>query len=225
MQMPKLSLSSLQSIPIAQKLALVALVVAAIVGVTYYYFVEPENTQIALLQTQIGQLDSEIQTLTIKVKHLDELIAASKQLEIELAKKKEKLPPAEEAVLLLKQLSDLGLRLGLDIKLWKPGPPAEDPSKLFVKMPVNVEVTGGYHTAALFFDRVNHMPRIINVNDLKMGEANVSQGRAVTKTVFDLIAYAAPEDKPVPAVAAPGMAAAAGAPPKPAAPPTPVGAK
>ncbi len=225
MQMPKLSLSSLQSIPIAQKLALVAIVVAAIVGVTYYYFVEPENTQIALLQTQIGQLDSEIQTLTIKVKHLDELIAASKQLEIELAKKKEKLPPAEEAVLLLKQLSDLGLRLGLDIKLWKPGPPAEDPSKLFVKMPVNVEVTGGYHTAALFFDRVNHMPRIINVNDLKMGEANVSQGRAVTKTVFDLIAYAAPEDKPVPAVAAPGAAGDPGAPPKPAAPPTPVGAK
>ncbi len=224
MQMPKLSLNSLQSIPIAQKLALMALVVAAMVGVTYYYFVEPENTQIAMLQGQIGQLDSEIQTLTIKVKHLDELIAANKQLEIELAKKKEKLPPAEEAVMLLKQLSDLGIRLGLDIKLWKPGAPAEDPSKLFVKMPVNVEVTGGYHTAALFFDRVNHMPRIINVNDLKMGDANVSQGRAVTKTVFDLIAYAAPEEKPV-AAAVPGTAAAPGAPSKPAAPPTPAGAK
>lgn len=145
MTLPKFNVSSLQSIPLPQKLALVALVVAAIVGVTYYYFVEPEETQIAQLQTQIGQLDSEIQTLTIKVKHLDELIAASKQLEIELAKKKEKLPPAEEAVMLLKQLSDLGIRLGLDIKLWKPGPPAEDPSKLFVKMPVNVEEIGRAH--------------------------------------------------------------------------------
>ncbi|GKS60448.1 pilus assembly protein PilO [Nitrospira sp.] len=226
MQMPKISVSSLQSIPLVQKLALVALVIAVFVGVTYYYFVEPEEAQIAQLTSQIGQLDSEIQTLTIKVKHLDELIAASKQLEIELAKKKEKLPPAEEAVMLLKQLSDLGIRLGLDIKLWKPGPPSEDPSKLFVKMPVNVEVTGGYHTAALFFDRVNHMPRIINVSDLKMADPNVSQGRVVTKTVFDLVAYAAPEEKPASAetarmAAAPGGATA----PKPPVPATPAGAK
>ncbi len=225
MQMPKLSLNALQGIPLTQKLALTALVVATCVGVTYYYFVEPEETRIAQLQTQIGQLDSEIQTLTIKVKHLDELIAASKQLEIELAKKKEKLPPAEEAVMLLKQLSDLGIRLGLDIKLWKPGPPAEDPSKLFVKMPVNVEVTGGYHTAALFFDRVNRMPRIINVSDLKMAEPNLAQGRVVTKTVFDLVAYAAPEEKPASAGGAVVAGAPAAAGPKPSGPPTPPGAK
>lgn len=223
MQMPKLSLNALQGIPLVQKLALGALVVAAIAGVTYYYFVEPEEAQIAALTTQISQLDSEITTLTIKVKHLDELVAASKQLEIDLAKKKEKLPPAEEAVMLLKQLSDLGTRLGLDIKLWKPGAPAEDPSKLFVKMPVNVEVTGGYHTAALFFDRVNHMPRIINVNDLKMGDPSMAQGRVVTKTVFDLIAYAAPEEKPVTVAAAakPNAPAVPGAPAQAAAPSTP----
>ncbi len=229
MQMPKFSLSALQGIPLAQKLGLLVLVVAAVVGVTYYYFVEPEETQIATLTTQIGQLDSEIQTLTIKVKHLDELIAASKQLEIELARKKEKLPPAEEAVMLLKQLSDLGIRLGLDIKLWKPGAPSEDPSKLFVKMPVNVEVTGNYHTAALFFDRVNHMPRIINVSDLKMGEPNMSQGRVVTKTVFDLIAYAAPEDRPVAVAAASGAVkptpGATATPPPNSSTPAPAGAK
>jgi type IV pilus assembly protein PilO len=40
----------------------------------------------------VAQLDTEIQNLTLKVKHLDELVAASKQLEIELAAKKERLP-------------------------------------------------------------------------------------------------------------------------------------
>jgi type IV pilus assembly protein PilO len=132
--------------------------------------------------------------LTIKVKHLDELIAASKQLEIELAKKKERLPPEEEAVMLLKQVSDLGIHLGLDIKLWKPSPKSEDPSKLFVRMPVNVEVSGGYHTAALFFDRINAMPRIVTVSGLKMGAPKFEKGRVVTQTVFDLVAYAAPEE-------------------------------
>ncbi|MGH7183273.1 MAG: type 4a pilus biogenesis protein PilO, partial [Nitrospiraceae bacterium] len=160
----------------------------------YYYVAEPKSTEIAGLQEEIGALDTQIQTLTIKVRHLDELIAASKQLEIELAKKKERLPPEEEAVMLLKQVSDLGIRLGLDIKLWKPSTKTEDPSKLFVKMPVNVEVSGGYHTAALFFDRINALPRIVTVSGLKMGAPKVERGRFVTQTVFDLVAYAAPEE-------------------------------
>jgi type IV pilus assembly protein PilO len=62
-------------------------------------------------------------------------------------------------------------------------------------MPVNVEVTGGYHTAAIFFDRVNRLPRIINVSDLKMGSPQIEKGRVVTQTVFDLVAFAAPEER------------------------------
>jgi type IV pilus assembly protein PilO len=201
MKLPAMNLDSLRSIPLVQKAGLLLMVLAGIIVGFYYYVAEPKSVEIAGLQGSIGTLDSEIQTLTIKVKHLDELIAASKQLEIELAKKKERLPPEEEAVMLLKQVSDLGIRLGLDIKLWKPSPKSEDPSKLFVRMPVNVEVSGGYHTAALFFDRINALPRIVTVSGLKMGAPKFENGRIVTQTVFDLVAYAAPEEAQLVAVA------------------------
>lgn len=194
MKLPSINLDLLRSVPLAQKLVLLSMVLAGIIVGFYYYVAEPKSAEIVALQGSIGTLDNEIQTLTIKVKHLDELIAAGKQLEIELAKKKERLPPEEEAVMLLKQVSDLGIRLGLDIKLWKPSPKNEDPSKLFVRMPVNVEVSGGYHTAALFFDRINAMPRIVTVSGLKMGAPKFEKGRVVTQTVFDLVAYAAPEE-------------------------------
>jgi len=200
MKLPSINLDLLRSIPWAQKAGLLVMVLAGIIVGFYYYIAEPKSVEIAGLQGAIGTLDNEIQTLTIKVKHLDELIAASKQLEIELAKKKERLPPEEEAVMLLKQVSDLGIRLGLDIKLWKPSPKSEDASKLFVRMPVNVEVSGGYHTAALFFDRINALPRIVTVSGLKMGSPKIEKGRVVTQTVFDLIAYAASEETKVPAM-------------------------
>ena len=200
MKLPPVNLDLLRSIPFVQKVGLLLMVLAGIIVGFYYYVAEPKSAEIAGLQGAIGTLDSEIQTLTIKVKHLDELIAANKQLEIELAKKKERLPPEEEAVMLLKQVSDLGIRLGLDIKLWKPSPKSEDPSKLFVRMPVNVEVSGGYHTAALFFDRINAMPRIVTVSGLKMGAPKLEKGRVVTQTVFDLVAYAAPEEAKLVAV-------------------------
>ena len=201
MKLPVINLDLLRTIPLVQKVALLVMVIAGIIVGFYYYVAEPKSAEIEGLQVAIGTLDTQIQTLTIKVKHLDELIAASKQLEIELAKKKERLPPEEEAVMLLKQVSDLGIRLGLDIKLWKPSAKIEDASKLFVRMPVNVEVSGGYHTAALFFDRINAMPRIVTVSGLKMGAPKFEKGRVVTQTVFDLIAYAAPEETKVAAAA------------------------
>ena len=201
MKMPAMNLDVLRSIPLIQKAGLLLMVLAGVIVGFYYFVAEPKSTEIAGLQGVIGTLDSEIETLTIKVKHLDELMAASKQLQIELAKKKERLPPEEEAVMLLKQVSDLGVRLGLDIKLWKPSAKSEDPSKLFVRMPVNVEVSGGYHTAALFFDRINAMPRIVTVSGLKMGAPKFEKGRVVTQTVFDLVAYAAPQETKLAAVA------------------------
>jgi type IV pilus assembly protein PilO len=201
MKLPSINLDVLRSIPLIQKAGLLLMVLVGMIVGFYYYVAEPKSAEIAGLQGAIGTLDGEIQTLTIKVKHLDELIAASKQLEIELAKKKERLPPEEEAVMLLKQVSDLGIRLGLDIKLWKPSPKSEDPSKLFVRLPVNVEVSGGYHTAALFFDRIKALPRIVTVSGLKMGAPKFEKGRVVTQTVFDLVAYAAPEEIKLAAVA------------------------
>ncbi|MDH5642170.1 MAG: type 4a pilus biogenesis protein PilO [Nitrospira sp.] len=214
MDLSSINLDSLRNIPAAQKAALLLLLVGGIVAGFYFYIAEPKSVDIAALQAGNSQLDGEIQTLTIKVKHLDELIAANKQLEIELAKKQERLPPEEEAIMLLKQVSDLGVRLGLDIRLWKPAPPAPDPSNLFVKMPVNVEVAGAYHTATLFFDRINKLPRIVTVSGIKMGSPKVEPGRVVSQTTFELVAYAAPQDKPVAAVAAvpgqPGQPSRAG---------------
>lgn len=206
MVVPALNLDVLRNIPAAQKLALLGLLVGALIAGFYFYIAEPKSAAIEVLHAENAQLDGEVQTLTIKVKHLDELVAANKQLEIELAKKKERLPPEEEAVMLLKQVSDLGVRLGLDIKLWKPGAQAEDASKLFVKMPVNVEVSGAYHTAALFFDRINRLPRIITVSGLRIGSPKMDQGRVVSQTQFDLVAYAAPSQKQVAAVAAANLA-------------------
>jgi len=208
MEFPSMSLDSLRSVPPPQKAALLFLMVGSIVAGFYFYIAEPKSVEITGLQSGNAQLDSEIQTLTIKVKHLDELVAASKQLEVELAKKKERLPPEEEAIMLLKQVSDLGVRLGLDIKLWKPASPSEDASKLFVRMPVSVEVSGVYHTAALFFDHINRLPRIVTVSGLKMGAPRVDQGRTVSQTTFDLVAYAAPQDKSA-AVGNPGRPATA----------------
>jgi len=191
-ELPKVNLDFLRAVPLQQKLALLGIIVGGIGIGFYYYLAVPKSDEITRLDGEIGKLDAEIQSTGLKVKHLTELVAANRQLEEALKKKKAQLPPEEEAASLLKQLTDLGVRLGLDIKLWKPGASTQDPSKLFVRMPVSVEVAGGYHTAALFFDRVNKLSRIINVSNLAMGSPRIEQDRVVVQTVFELTAFASP---------------------------------
>lgn len=195
MELPKVDLEFLRTVPTTRKVLFLVIVVGAIVGMFYNYVAVDKQGVIERLQKEIGKLDAEKQTLLVKVKHLDQVRAAVEQLEIELEKKKEMLPPAEEAVALLKQMSDLGTRLGLDIRLWKPQGRVMDASQLFVKMPVDVEVSGGYHTAALFFDRIQKLPRIMNVTNLRMGSAKLSEDRVQIKTTFVLTAYVAPPEQ------------------------------
>ncbi len=195
MDMPKVNLDVLRTVPLGQKIMLLGIVIAGIGVGFYYYVVEPKENSIATLQADIVRLDTEIQGLSIKVKHLEELEAANKQLELELARKKERLPPEEEAVMLLKQLSDMGIKLGLDIKSWQPSAPITHSTGLYRRIPVKVEVAGGYHTAALFFDRINKLQRIVNVSNLQMGNPRIEENnRVVIQSVFELSAFVAPPD-------------------------------
>ena len=208
MKLPEISFEFLRTVPIVQKVLVLILLMVGVPAIFYYTIWEDKKTVIQTLEGEIAKQDTEIQALTVKAKHLEELVAANKQLEIALTKKKESLPPEEEAILLLKQVSDMGVRLGLDIRLWRPGTRSEDASKLFVRLPFNVELSGGYHTAALFFDRINNLPRIVSVSGLRMGAPKIEQERVVIQTVFDLTAFVAPPEP----VAKPAQTGAPGAP-------------
>lgn len=198
LEMKKPDLTAFKAIPMQQKAALLVLLLGAIGALFWFYVESPMQDQVAILNVEIGKLDSEINTNKAKIQMLEELKRVTAELEKQLAKNKEQLPPEEEAVTLLKQLSDLGTRIGLDFKSWKQAPRAEDSSKLFVKLPVDVEMTGGYHTLALFFDRIGKLPRIINVSRIKMGGGKMELGRVRIQTTFQLTAFATPSAQPKP---------------------------
>lgn len=185
-----------------QKIALLVLLLGGIAAGFYYLVEDPQQQVIQTLRTEVEKLDKEIATDKEKVRNLDELKRLNGELEVQLAKNQERLPPESEAVTLLKQLSDLGTRIGLTLRIWRPGGRQEDASKLFVKLPADVEMTGGYHTLALFFDRISKLPRIINVSKIKMGAGKVEKDRVSVLATFQITAFASPSAQVAPPVAA-----------------------
>jgi len=184
--------AAFKAVPMQQKLAMLVLALVGIGVGFYFYFEEPLQEKITGLKSDIAKLETEINTNKVKIAKLEELKQLNAELQRQLSKNQEYLPPEEEAVTLLKQLSDVGTRIGLDLKLWRPGARAEDSSKLFVRLPVDVEMSGGYHTLALFFDRISKLPRIINVNKIKMGGGKEERGRLSVQTSFQITAFASP---------------------------------
>src|SRR2546427_1660937 len=189
-------LAAFKAVPLQEKV--VMLVVALVgIGVGFYFYVEePLQAQITSLKSDIAKLDTEINTNKIKIAKLEDLKQLNAELQRQLSKNQEYLPPEEEAVTLVKELSALGTRIGLDLKLWRPGARAEDSSKLFVRLPVDVEMSGGYHTFVLFFYRISKLPRIINVNKIKMGGGKEERGRLSVQTSFPVAAFASPAPAP-----------------------------
>ncbi len=200
MQLPTVSLDFLGTIPGFQKVLLLGVMIGGMAAGFYNLVFLPDTERVESLQEAIGKLDEEIINQRRVAKHLDNLVQVTKQMEAELETKKGQLPPEQEAASLLKQVSDLGAEIGLDFKLWKPGNRSEDASKLFIRLPVSVEVAGSYHTVATFFDKITKLPQIINVSDVRMGSPIIEKDRVVIQTVFELTAYVAPFDqKAIPA--------------------------
>lgn len=185
-----INLETFSNLPNYQKITIGVLLIVVLVGGFSYMIYIPKNNQIEELKSQIDHLTQEININQIKIQRLEALKQEQAILKQQLAQQMEQLPPEAEVPNLLKQVSELGTRIGLDFRLWKPAPQKPGPEGLYTEVPVEVEVAGGYHTVAMFFDRISKLRRIVNVMDIKMGSAKMERNMVLIQTSFKAIAFA-----------------------------------
>ncbi|HEX9757071.1 MAG TPA: type 4a pilus biogenesis protein PilO [Nitrospiria bacterium] len=192
-----LNAEMLKSVPMYQRVIVLSVFLLIIILGFMYLVYLPKNSEIEGLQIQVSQVRDEINVNQIKLRKLDQLKKENEALEKELEERKRQLPSEEEVATLLKQVSDLGVGTGLDFKLWKPKASQKSPTGLYVAIPVDVEVAGGYHSVGMFFDRINNLPRIVNISNLKMTNAKEEKdGRVKIQTNFIATAFAAIKEPP-----------------------------
>ncbi|MHB8483931.1 MAG: type IV pilus inner membrane component PilO [Nitrospiria bacterium] len=190
---------SLNSISPLQKLVILILFLTMIIGGFIYFVYLPDNTEINQLTAEIENLNREIDINKSMAKRLTELKKELENIQKELALKKDQLPPETEAVELLEQVEKLGNKAGLEIKLWRPGSRRANPSGLYAELPVDVEFSGGYHEFGIFFDQISKLNQVINVSNLKMGNAKQEKGKWVEPVTFLATAFASVEKRENPA--------------------------
>jgi type IV pilus assembly protein PilO len=189
---------TLNNISPLQKLIIFILILTTIIGGFIYFVYIPDSAQIAEMTKEIENLDREIEIHKTRVKRLAELKKEMEEVQRELALKKDQLPPETEAAQLLKEAERLGNKVGLNIKLWRPGGRRLNSSGLYVELPVDVEYVGSYHEFGMFFDQISKFKQVVNISNLKVGSAKQEKGKLVEPVSFVATAFASVEKKDSP---------------------------
>ena len=189
-------LDKIQKIP--PKTRLIALIVVIVLLVSGYIvqFQIPMKTQITTLEGSLSETQTKIRENDNKIKKLDDLRSEVKSLEQRLVVLTEQLPPESEVSGLLRQIQNLVNQSGLVLKLWKPDKRRTHSSGLYEEIPITLVLTGGYHNTASFFDRVGKLTRIVNILNIKMGNAKMAvNGSMVIEINCQAMTFAAVEKK------------------------------
>ena len=95
------------------------------------------------------------------------------------------LPNEKDIPGLLKKVTELGNDANLDFRVFQLR--SERAKEFYVEIPVAIEIRGTYHNVAVFFDKVGHMERIMNIHNVSMKP--VTPNSTTLITTCDAVTY------------------------------------
>ncbi len=150
----------------AQRVLISVLSIVLLAGGFFYFLFLPKYQVETRLQTEYATLTKELASTKIKAQQLTRLQAKMAAARIDFAEVMKALPETKEIPSLLAEISQSGQDVGLDFLLFQPG--REKIKTFYAEIPVAIQVVGGYHNVAQFFDRVAGLRRIVAIENISM---------------------------------------------------------
>lgn len=133
-------------------------------GVYFYLIYLPKSGRINELKINCDDLQIKLARAKASAKNFDKYQKEYKEAQVKFKLVLQLLPDKKEIPGLLESISKSGRHSGLEFLLFKPD--KEVSKGFYAGIPVNIEVTGGYHSLAMFFDRVAKLSRIVNISNI-----------------------------------------------------------
>jgi len=150
-----------------QRLLIFSGVFIAIVGIFVFLLYKPKLEQISTLNKQLETLEQKLVVARKNSADLEKFQKKMQEAEVQFKTAMRQLPEKEEIPSLLTSISRSGQDVGLEFLLFEPKP--EVRKEFYAEIPVAMQVKGGYHDLAIFFDKVARLSRIVNIRNIKMG--------------------------------------------------------
>lgn len=185
-------LDKIEEIPAKQRLILVVVLLALIVGGFYQFVYKKKTAQIKSTETTLAQLNNELQDLRAIQKKLKDFEAMIVDLEGQLVEAQRQLPRQRDIPVLLNDISEFGKKAGMEFVSFRPS--AEKAKGFYADVPVNLVINGPFHNIADFVDKIVHYPRIIKVKTIAIGSPKDVEGNVMLRTTCTATTYRYLED-------------------------------
>jgi len=162
----------LGKVPKGIRLGVVAGILVAICAGYYFMSYQETRSQVQQLHAESQELQRKLNKVRVVASNLGEFEQEVADLERELTLALKQLPNRKQFEDLLRDISTAGKKVGVEIKSIQRK--KELRHDFYAEVPFKLELEGGYHDIAKFFERMSRLPRIVNVGSLNV---KASRGR------------------------------------------------
>ena len=180
-------LEQLSKYSTSQKVAGALVIYLIIAAVLWFAFIKPTKDEIMVAQNRNGKLVTERNENRDIAENRERWERRVEVLNEELAKAIKELPNEREIPELLRRISSIGKKIGLEFLLFQPLP--EVPREFYADVPVKLKIEGSFHEVATFFDRIGKLNRIVNIRDISMSSPFARSGKIILTTDGTAVTY------------------------------------
>jgi type IV pilus assembly protein PilO len=218
------SVDGLKKLSLKMK-ALIVFLICLLLGYFYYmFFFQAILAKKMALGTKLTEMQQQIVEKEKVVAQLDRYIREINSLQESFKLALLKLPNAREIAGLLASVVLSGEEAGVNFLLFEPkppevksvappkpagaktppakpadakAPPAAVPEKFYDEIPIKVQIAGSFHNTVSFYAKIAKLPRIVNVEEIAMGDAKDVKGKGrVVRTSCTVKTYMFVDKKP-----------------------------
>ncbi|GLI37059.1 type 4a pilus biogenesis protein PilO [Geobacter hydrogenophilus] len=172
-------IEKLLKLPKKQKIALLAAILLLEGAALYWGLFLPRQTELKELRGRLEGLQNEVQEKERIANNLPKLKREYQQLQKDLDLALTELPNQKEIPSLLTGITSVGKSAGNDFLLFRPKP--EVPKDFYAEVPVDISISGTFHSVANFFTAVGKLPRIVNITDVSFADIKQAGGKTSVK--------------------------------------------
>jgi type IV pilus assembly protein PilO len=175
----------IEKIKMPIRITILVCTVVVLAGALIWFVQIPKSEEIKTTTASIEEIDKQLTKAKLERAKLPEAKKQKEAVDNQFNEALKLLPNEKEIPNLLRKISELGNESDLDIKGMTYQ--AEKGKDFYMEIPISIEVTGTYHNIAVFFDRVGHMERIINIHNVSMRP--VAERSTTLSTTCEAITY------------------------------------
>jgi len=173
----------LERLPFWGQVVLMFALALGCVGIAYYLWpnLKQKGEEIATIRTELEDMNAKIlegQAIERQLAQFEQEVA---NLQRKLGDIQQILPTDTETGDLLRWIKNMSDQSNLELKTFAPG--SLKPVDFYKEFPIEMDVVGRYHDLGIFLDRVSKYSRIINVDNLRMGN-NQGGGEKTIRASF-----------------------------------------